>query len=131
MNNFIAVEDNRLSKNGKARYVIVDKETGEVLDDAQGYGYKSKPKAYAGYAYIIRDKSRDQEKLARREQIRQWMKTHKNFGRTLETYAFEIAEGSWGPGGKVDAALVKKVLEELEYEVDFTAGELLRVWEKW
>ena len=29
------------------RYIIIDKETGEVLDDGQGYGYKTKRNAYA------------------------------------------------------------------------------------
>ena len=39
--------------------VEVDKETGEVLDDAQGYGYKTKRNAYACYGYKNRDKSKD------------------------------------------------------------------------
>lgn len=33
------------------RYIVVDITTGEILDDAQGYGYKSTAKAYAGYNY--------------------------------------------------------------------------------
>jgi hypothetical protein len=33
------------------RYVVVDTETGKMLDDAQGYGYKSAQKAHAAYAY--------------------------------------------------------------------------------
>lgn len=132
MKNVIAVEDSSLSKKGKARYVIVYKDTGEILDNAQGYGYKTKPKAYAGYAYITRDKSKDEEKLARREHIKQWMKTHKSFGRVMNDYAFEIeVKGSWGSNDRVNVALVKKVLKDLGYEIDFTAGELLRVWRNW
>jgi hypothetical protein len=46
----------------KIRYVIKDMETGMIVDDAQGYGYKSAQKAYAGWAYKSRDKSRDAEK---------------------------------------------------------------------
>lgn len=37
---------------------IVSVDTGEVLDDAQGYGYKTAQKAYAGYSYKNRDKSK-------------------------------------------------------------------------
>ena len=28
------------------RYVIIDADTGEIFDGAQGYGYKSRQKAY-------------------------------------------------------------------------------------
>ena len=86
----------------------------------------------AGYAYITRDKSKDEEKLAKREHFKQWMKTHKSFGRVINDYAFEIeVKGSWAPDDRVNAALVKKVLKDLGYEIDFTAGELLRVWRNW
>ena len=40
------------------RYVIKDMESGVIVDDAQGYGYKSAQKAYAGWAYKSRDKSK-------------------------------------------------------------------------
>ena len=43
------------------RFQIVDAETGEVLDDAQGYGYKSPQKAHAAWGYKNRDKSKDAE----------------------------------------------------------------------
>ena len=36
------------------RYRIVSTETGEVLDDAQGYGYTTAQKAYAGYGYKLK-----------------------------------------------------------------------------
>lgn len=49
------------------RYFIVSTETGEVIDDAQGYGYKTAQKAYAGYAYKKRDRGKDAEKLAKKE----------------------------------------------------------------
>ena len=38
------------------RYRIVSIEIGQILDDAQGYGYRTPQKAYAGYAYKTRDK---------------------------------------------------------------------------
>ncbi|OTO02267.1 hypothetical protein [Enterococcus sp. 5B3_DIV0040] len=40
-----------LSKRGNARFVIVDTQTGEIVDDCQGYGYKSPRRAYAGFGY--------------------------------------------------------------------------------
>jgi hypothetical protein len=34
------------------RYAIYDSETGELLEDAQGYGYKSKDKALRGWKFL-------------------------------------------------------------------------------
>jgi hypothetical protein len=108
----------------------MDKETGEVLDDAQGYGYKTAPKAYAAYAYKTRDKSKDQEIMDRRKHIRAWMKEHKSFVNAMDVYAFEIAKGSWGPDDKFDSKFVAEMLKENNLEPDFTAGELLHEWKK-
>lgn len=36
---------------GFGRYCIIDYDTGELLDDAQGYGYKSEMKAKVGWNY--------------------------------------------------------------------------------
>lgn len=110
------------------RYVIADTETGEVIDDAQGYGYKSAQKAYAAYGYKNRDRSKDAEKLQKKQRIKKWMKEHKSFVRTMDQVAFEIAKGSWGPDDRFDAKLVKEMLKGAGLETDFTASELLNVW---
>lgn len=49
-----AVLSKRLSKPNDDRYLVLDRETGEILDDAQGYGYKSKLKAYKAYGYKLK-----------------------------------------------------------------------------
>lgn len=51
---FQAVYSESLSKEYDARFVVVDTITGEILDDAQGYGYKSKIKAYKAYGYKLK-----------------------------------------------------------------------------
>ena len=61
------------SDENEARYVIKDMESGEIVDDAQGYGYKSARKEYAGWAYKSRDKSRDAEKAKKEKMISKWM----------------------------------------------------------
>lgn len=48
---FKAVYSEALSDFKRERYIIVDVETGEILDDAQGYGYKSKVNAYKSFGY--------------------------------------------------------------------------------
>ena len=50
------------SETREKRYVIIDTESGEIVDDAQGYGYKTAQKAYAGWSYKNRDKSKVQER---------------------------------------------------------------------
>ena len=126
--NIKAVESKKHSKNGKIRYVIKNIKTGKILDDAQGYGYKTAQKAYAAYAYKTRDKSLDKEKALKREKIKRWMKEHKDFVNDLECFAIEITKGSWGPDDKVDAKLVRSMLKQRKLDVDFTPGELLKTW---
>ena len=120
-------------KNGREtyeeRYVIVDTETGEVLDDAQGYGYKTPQKAYAAFGYKNRDKSKDAEKKAKEEHIRKWLKQHGDFSNLMEAFAFDIQTGRDG-NETFNAKFVKEMLEDNDLHPDFTAGDLLKVWMK-
>lgn len=124
------VEDRSLSKSNDKRYIVIDKETGEILDTAQGYGYKSVQKAYAAWNYKNRDKSKDKEKSLKKKQILKWMRENKEFVSELDGYAFAIAKGGMAPDDKINAAFVKKMLEERGLTPDFTAGDFLRVWRK-
>ena len=128
MMDVIAVESGSLSDEFNKRYVIVDKDSGEILDDAQGYGYKSAKKAYAAWAYKTRDKSKDGEKAEKREHIKKWMKEHKSFVKLMDAFALDIAKGSAGPEDKFDAKFVQEMLKDNNLKVDFTPGELLSVW---
>lgn len=38
---------------GQQRFILTDSETGEIVDDAQGYGYKSAEAAYKCWTYKI------------------------------------------------------------------------------
>jgi len=114
--------------NSQIRYVIKDMETGMIVDDAQGYGYKSAQKAYAGWAYKSRDKSRDAEKAEKEKVISKWMKENKPFIRLLDALAFEEWKNTRSP---VNAEFVRKLLEENGYRnLNFTAGELLKYWQR-
>jgi len=125
----MVVKSDKLSNSFDERFIVVDKETGEILDDAQGYGYKTVKKAYAAWTWKNRDKSKDGEKAKKRKHIQKWMQEHKSFVRTMDVFAFEIAKGSWGEDDKFDAKFVKEMLKVNNLEVDFTAAELLKVWE--
>lgn len=112
----------------ETRFCIVSTETGEILDDAQGYGYKTPQKAYSGFAYKTRDISKDKERAEKIERIKKWMKENKSFVKLMEDYAFQIAKGAMAPDDKFDTKFVKELLEECDLHPEFTATELLKVW---
>ena len=88
-------------------------------------------KAYAGWSYKNRDKSKDKEKAEKERIIARWMRENKKFVRLLDRVAFEIQAGKWGHEDKVDAKLVKDLLEENGYtDLPFSSGDLLRYWNK-
>ena len=118
------------SEKARIRYAIKDIETGEIVDDAQGYGYRSAQKAYAGWAYKNRDRSKDTEKAEKEIIILQWMKENRSFIRLLDTLAFEIVKGSHAPEDKVDVNFVRKLLKENGYrDLPFTARDLYKYWQ--
>ena len=119
------IESKTLSSKYEKRYIIVDIETDKVLDDAQGYGYKSVRNAYAAWAYKNRDKSKDEERKAKKKHIQQWLKEHNDFTSQLEGIGWDIIKGC---DGKIDTKLIKKLLKENNLEPDFTARDLLKVW---
>ena len=61
------------------RYVIVDADTGEVYDDAQGYGYKTRQKAYSAYNYKKRDTATIDAEYDKKEQIEKWCEENRSF----------------------------------------------------
>ena len=126
-----AIRSKTLSKKYDSRYVIVSTETGEILDDAQGYGYRTAQKAYAGYSYKTRTPKDIKKKEQKNAVIRKWCAENKGFVKTLDRISFEIAKGSWAPDDKINAAFVKKMFKESGYEnLPFTAGEFLTYWRK-
>ncbi len=110
----------------ETRYAIYDEETGELLDDAQGYGYKSRKKAYAAWAYKHRDRAKEAEKKKRAREIIVWQKPYGLF-KTLDQYAFEIAKGSWGPDDKVDTKMVEELCKDIE-DVPYAYKDISWTW---
>lgn len=124
------IEDKNLSKNRKPRYVVIDKETNEILDDAQGYGYKDIKGAYAAWGYKTRDRSKDNEKAAKTRKIKAWMKENSDIIGVIDACAFDICKGSCDPDDKLDTALVKSILKDFNVSIDFRESELLKVYLK-
>ena len=92
MTNYIVTKSAKLSKHYEPRYIIVDEETGEILDDANGYGYKTKQAAHKGWAYKSKPK-KEKDKINKQHLIiMSWMKENKKVVSGLEDlyfYAFK------------------------------------------
>ncbi len=58
------VGSSSLSEGYDRRYVVVDAATGEVIDDAQGYGYKTAPNAHRAHAYKSMSPQKKQQRGA-------------------------------------------------------------------
>lgn len=112
----------------ETRYRIVDTETGEILDDAQGYGYKSAKKAYAAWSYKNRTPQQKAKEKSDKEMVRKWCKENKEIVNTLSQFALEITMGKWAPDDKFDEKFVENFMKESDIELPFSAKTLLKYW---
>ena len=130
-NRYVAVYDSELSAiMGSDRWVIKDSVTDEVMDNAQGYGYKSPQKAFAAFAYKGCEPQTFQATLARRKRIHHWLVNNPAFLDDMNHTAFELSKGMYGPDEVFNAAVVKELLKDHGITVEFTPAEILSVWEK-
>ena len=121
------VKSSELSKPYEPRYVVVDFNTGAILDDAQGYGYKTPQKAHAAWGYKNRTPAQKAAQESAKKAVHKWAKEHRDFMNDMEDLAFRIAKGSYGPDDKFDAKLIAECLKEWGItDLPFTAAELLK-----
>ena len=122
----VAVErSSSLSSRYEDKYVVVNMETGEIVDNAQGYGYKTKQKAHAAWAFKTRDKSKDKEKQAERRKIRYWLKQHKEVQDDVESLWLDAMKNY--EDVKLDAKTMRQILKNNDLEVDFNIRDLIYV----
>ena len=105
------------------RYVVTDAETGKVLDDAQGYGYRSFEKARAAYYY--KNNPPKEDTVRRRRAAAKWLKQHEDFANHMEANAFYAIKCG-------DSFTAKDIREMFDIEdvhpTDFEAKDLFHVW---
>ena len=65
-----------LSSNFDKRYVVVDEASGEIVDDAQGYGYKSAQTAHRAHAYKSMPPKEKRQRDAAKRQVQRWCAQH-------------------------------------------------------
>lgn len=123
MANVAAIYDESLH-----RYYIIDKDTGEILDDAQGYGYRTAQKAYAAWAWKSKSKSKRKSEYKRKTEIKEWLNSHKEIRDAIDIVAFDALKGDYGPEFKMNAKIVSQILKEFEIDCQYKPYEILKVW---
>lgn len=119
-----------LSRGRGKRWVLVDKTTGEIVDDAQGYGFKTPQGAYAAHSY----KNRPKKVVARERRIRtavkRWCRDNPEVVERLEADSFYDAKDTLHSSeSEFTPEYADSVLKELGFEnLPFTGKELLRFW---
>lgn len=119
--NIKVIRDAKLSQPYDNRYVIVDVNSGEIIDDAQGYGYKTMQKAYAAYAYA-RGKKMSSSELAQR-----WLHNNALGIRCLSDLSDDLA------GGRITVQEFKQEVNLLlpsKKKRGFTTNALIKEWIK-
>lgn len=78
------------SSHEETRWVIVDAETGKLLDDARGYGYRTAVSAYKGWSFV--KKTRENLKVVQEEEetIRTWLNEHPIISENLDDMLFHL-----------------------------------------
>lgn len=126
---FTVIKSEKLSRKKSSRYIVVSEDTGEILDDANGFGYRTKKNAEKAYTYKL-DFYRPKQQMEYRAAFR-WLLRHEKFDLLMGEIHFEIArKGEWNGHEKFDSKVVKELLEQEGYTEDlgFSPRVLLRAW---
>lgn len=109
------------------RYIIIDGDTGEVFDDAQGFGYKTSQKAYAAFRYKIKSPSEHAALEKKKRDVQHWCKTYSSVVKLLEAIQFDACKS--GISQKEVLAEMEDVIpDDAKKEMTFTLSELLKYW---
>ena len=91
----------------ETRYRLVNMDTGEIVDDAQGYGYKTAAGAHRAYGYKSMPKSRKRKIASVKERARRFREDNPSFVDSRRT-GF----------GQVDCLVFHKVPSKTIYFID-------------
>jgi hypothetical protein len=120
----VVVVSASLSSSFDKRYVVIDEATGEVLDDAQGYGYKSAPNAHRAYWYKSMPPKKKRQREAVKRRVERWCAGHGEFMRHVEEAMLDAMKD----GETVAEADVLAILSEHGLELPFSVKDLMRHW---
>lgn len=107
----------------ETRYQVIDLETGEVLDNAQGYGYKSYSKARAAWNW-----KQKKDYPAGQKKAGKWLAQHKEILSFFENE--EVWKRKDPANDGVTKRLCEQVIVESKEDTDFSPSDLLKAWQK-
>lgn len=73
--------------NSVNRFIVVQKNTNKVINDANGYGFTSKKKAKAAMAFLLNGGKE------RKAKIKAWWNQHENFAKDVELIIWYRVKG--------------------------------------
>ena len=113
-----------LSKGYDRRYVVVDEATGEIGDDAQGYGYRTGQNARRAYCYKSMPPKQKSQLNAVKREVERWCAAHEEFMGHVEQVMFHAMKD----GDSFGKADVERLLSEHGLELPFSTLDLMRHW---
>jgi hypothetical protein len=113
-----------LSDRFEKRYVVVDEATGDIVDDAQGYGYKAAQNAHRAHAYKSMPPKKERQRDAAHRQVRRWCTAHPEFMQHVEQAMFYALKD----GLNLIEGDVRAMLDEHGVELPFSVKDLMRHW---
>ena len=93
MSNWKVVKSDALSEQYFPRFVVIDAESGNVLDDAQGYGYKTAQKAIVAFKWKHNKKAQAWHK--KKKKIKKWLEENPEFDSELEDMLFQAQKAAY------------------------------------
>ena len=119
------VKSKILSKPYDPRFVVIDEVTGKILDDAQGYGYRSVQKAHAAYAYKNRSAQKKARDKAMERSVRKWTKEHPELCNLLKGLMLDCLKDH----EKINGKFIEEFFKEQKITaVPFSGREFLKYW---
>lgn len=113
-----------LFSNDDKRFVVVDEATGGVLDDAQGYGYKTAQDAHRAHAYKSMPPKAKRQCDAAKRRVQRWCEQHPEVVQHLEQAMFYAIKD----GENVSVTDVRALLTEHGLELPFPVEDLMKHW---
>ncbi len=113
-----------LSDGYDRRHVVVDAATGAVIDDAQGYGYKTAQNAHRAHAYKSVSPAKKRQREGIKKSVRRWCAEHSDFMSDIEQSMLYAMKD----GDNFTESDVSALLEARSLEPPFTVKELMRHW---
>ena len=101
------------------RFIIVEKGTNNLIDDAQGYGYKTKDGAYKAAYYKLNQKSI----IHKQRVVNNFLENHPEFNWRLCDLMMDAAKFN----GSVQPEMVDSLASELNQVMPYSAEEFLRI----